>query len=345
MRNVDGPLITVIVPIYNSERYLKRCLESIQKQTYEELEVLMIDDGSSDLSVELCKTYVHSDPRFCLIVQENQGSSAARNVGLSNAHGSLIGFVDSDDYIDPCMFEKLYRALDSEKADVSLCDVYYKGKQEHIHWKNGTYRGQDAIFSEFINGRVINRVYNKLYRAEIVKNVRFPVNRNMMEDASWTPRVLEKAEILTRIAEPLYYYTENEAGLTQSTMSSQKVCSRFANLLDRESICLRKASSVEDERKITRELMMYLRQIMESSDTLELFDVKGMMMETVKENYQLLKRYSDGKDEETMLDAILEGDLSTARRQYRKAVWLYSRSVRTRLRLCKQRMSDFTGRL
>ena len=331
------PLISVIIPVYNSEDYLGRCLSSVCGQTYGNLEVILVNDGSNDRSGEICYEYEQKDRRIRLINQQNRGSAEARNTGLRLARGELIGFVDSDDQIRLEMYEKLYRIMMETGADIALCDVESNGKPEHPDWLDGTFHGKGAVFSEFIHGRVINRAYNKLYRVSVIQGVDFPAGRNMMEDASWTPRVLERVECITRLAEPLYIYTDNETGLTRSKASHTKVCSRFANLLDRESVCLRNAEDEEDRLVVAGELIRYIRQMMESTDDLDLFDICQTLKETVKEQWEILEKVA-GRDEKIMLEAISRCELPVARKQYRRAVWIHGRSVRDRLRLIRQQI-------
>ena len=104
----DKPLISIIVPVYNTEEYLKTCLKSLRLQTYKNLEFIIVNDGSTDKSLDICKEYVFIDNRFKLINQENKGRAAARNTGISKVSGEYIGFVDSDDWIEKDMFEHLY---------------------------------------------------------------------------------------------------------------------------------------------------------------------------------------------------------------------------------------------
>ena len=115
------PLISVIVPIYNAEQYIDRCLKSILKQTYSNLEVLLIDDGSSDGSSSICKQYELSDNRVHYYHQHNSGVSAARNKGLDIAKGEYIGFCDADDWIESDMYEVLYSMINSSQSDIAIC--------------------------------------------------------------------------------------------------------------------------------------------------------------------------------------------------------------------------------
>lgn len=118
-------LISVIVPVYKVERYLCRCVDSIIAQTYTNLQIILVDDGSPDGSGAICDDYAAKDPRITVIHKENGGLSDARNAGLGAARGSYIGFVDSDDYISVDMYEKLYKAIVACNADMSVCNFRY----------------------------------------------------------------------------------------------------------------------------------------------------------------------------------------------------------------------------
>ena len=123
--------ITVVVPIYNAEQYIERAVKSLLNQTTNEIEIILVDDGSKDNSIEICKNYLNQDKRVQLIHQENSGVSAARNRGIEQACGEYIGFIDSDDWIEPNMYECLLREANQASADIVICDartVYEDGK-------------------------------------------------------------------------------------------------------------------------------------------------------------------------------------------------------------------------
>lgn len=122
----DSPLISVIIPVYNVEKYLHRCLDSVIEQTYKNLEVILIDDGSTDHSGEICDDYAAKDVRIHVIHQENQGVSAARNKGLDTAKGEYIAFVDSDDYILPEMYAKMLECIIENNVDFCVCQWQYE---------------------------------------------------------------------------------------------------------------------------------------------------------------------------------------------------------------------------
>lgn len=121
---MDKPLVSVIVPVYNVEKYLDECVRSIMNQTYQNLEILLIDDGSTDRSPEMCDTYARQDSRVKVIHQHNQGLSAARNTGMNSMKGEYFGFVDSDDYIEPTMYEKLLAPM-NEGVRMTQCGFWH----------------------------------------------------------------------------------------------------------------------------------------------------------------------------------------------------------------------------
>ena len=123
-------LVTVVVPIYNVERYLEKCLTSIILQTYKNLEVILVNDGSTDNSLNICKEFEKEDSRIRIISQENKGLSVARNVGIENAKGEYIAFVDSDDFISCKFIENLYNESIRNNSDIVCCDFYYVNELE-----------------------------------------------------------------------------------------------------------------------------------------------------------------------------------------------------------------------
>ena len=120
---MNQDLISIVVPIYNTEKYLKRCIESILNQTYQNLEVILVNDGSLDKSGQICNEYAKRDKRIKVIHKENTGSAESRNIGIKYATGKLIGFVDSDDYIDKNMYEMLYKDLKKHDAEIAICNI------------------------------------------------------------------------------------------------------------------------------------------------------------------------------------------------------------------------------
>lgn len=217
------PLISVIVPVYKVENYLDKCIFSIVQQTYTNLEIILVDDGSPDRSGEICDKWAAKDRRIQVIHQENSGSGAARNVALDIAKGDLVAFVDSDDYLAPDMFEYLYGLL-KQGAEIAECghvDVFddqtvFSCTDTAVR----TYTVQEAM-AEHIHDRIFRQlIWNKLYRREVIDDIRFPVDKKI-DDEFFTYQVLGNAQNLIRSNKICYAYRQQEASVMHS-MGSQK---------------------------------------------------------------------------------------------------------------------------
>jgi len=184
---MKSELISIIIPVYNVEDYLARCLESILFQSFKDFEVLLIDDGSTDGSGKICDAYAQNDTRIRVIHKVNGGVSSARNVGLNNANGQYISFVDSDDFVHPCFLEFLYNSIKSSKADISICD--YEKRNDNTIIKHGinelTTEIREISHYDFSIYSISNHstVVTKLYRFDVLKNHFFDTSLNYGEDA------------------------------------------------------------------------------------------------------------------------------------------------------------------
>jgi len=211
------PVISIIVPVYNAAKYLGKCLDSIQAQTYTSLEILLIDDGSTDESLAICEEYARKDSRFRVIHQENQGVSAARNKGLDLASGDFIGFVDSDDWIEPDMYELLYKNLCEADADVSTCShtraTIKKDAEPRTYIFNQTEAMNAALGAELNNRFVGIYFWNKLYKKEVFNSVRCPVGM-IYEDVYIILDLLGNVKKMVSTNELKYYYRETPESIT-----------------------------------------------------------------------------------------------------------------------------------
>ena len=200
-------MISVIIPVYNVEPYLRKCLDSVVNQTYKELEILIIDDGSTDGSGAICDEYAKTDKRIRVFHTENRGLSCARNLGLDEAKGEWIGFVDSDDWIEPDMYEVLLKNAEKTGADVVECgysriypdSVYIRQKEELII--NGGKEAIHALFQHKIN----ETVWNKLWSRKSFCVIRFPEGR-VFEDVATTYRLLNAANYICTVSPVKYCY-------------------------------------------------------------------------------------------------------------------------------------------
>ena len=207
-----NPLISVIVPIYNVAPWLPRCLDSIIGQTYKNLEILLINDGSTDNSLEICQTYAAKDPRIKVIHQENQGVSAARNAGLDNAQGDFIMFVDSDDWLTLDACEKLLNTQKQTNADIVIGNFYFF--QDGIPPCAGIPSIKTNISSPLINlhdtfGIAIKSlcvICGKLYPRTALISLRFNPKYKLGEDVDFLFQAIEKFQNFAFLSSPIYYY-------------------------------------------------------------------------------------------------------------------------------------------
>lgn len=204
-------LISIIVPVYKVECYLKRCVDSILMQTYKNFELILVDDGSPDNAPWICDEYARRDCRVRVIHKLNGGLSSARNAGLDAAKGEYIGFVDSDDFIKPQMYEKLLHALQESRADLAVCGYYYVDENGDecdvspcIPNKDILVQGKEAY--HILSERLMVPAWNKLYRYEIFASLRYPVGR-LHEDEFIKASLYHNRSVIC-ICEPLLYYTQ-----------------------------------------------------------------------------------------------------------------------------------------
>lgn len=224
------PLISVIVPVYRVEAYLERCVKSILSQTYENLEVILVDDGSPDQCPAICDACAEKDARMKVIHQENKGLSGARNAGIDAASGEYLAFVDSDDYVSPHFIEELYHLLQDTGCAIGQCRFSYvkgDGLVEEGDSAFCIYRGEslmEQLYGPEEKATCFVVAWNKLYRAELFKEtgIRYPEGR-IHEDEATTYRLFHEAKKLAFLDRALYgYYTENGGSIT-SVFSAKRL--------------------------------------------------------------------------------------------------------------------------
>ena len=224
------PLISVIVPVYRVEKYLERCVKSILSQTYKNLEVILVDDGSPDQCPAICDACAEKDARVKVIHQENKGLSGARNAGIDAASGEYLAFVDSDDYVSPHFIEELYQLLQDTGCAIGQCRFSYvkgDGLVEEGDSAFRIYRGEslmEQLYGPEEKATCFVVAWNKLYRAELFKDtgIRYPEGR-IHEDEATTYRLFHEAKKLAFLDRALYgYYTEN-GGIITSVFSAKRL--------------------------------------------------------------------------------------------------------------------------
>ncbi len=213
--NDYNPLISLIVPIYNVEIFLKECIDSILNQTYKNIELILVDDESPDNSGKICEDYKEKDSRVVVIHQKNQGVAGARNTGIKASKGEYICFVDSDDYVHPEYVERLYSIIKKYNAEFSFCKYYCvdensniieqkNDKKSHEDLKDVSYNKFDYL--NILNShQTTNMVWNNMYKRSIFDNIQFPVGKRW-EDCRVIYKIVDCFDVIHGINEKLYYY-------------------------------------------------------------------------------------------------------------------------------------------
>ena len=219
-------LVSIIIPVYGVEQYLDRCVRSVVNQSYPHLEIILVDDGSADQCPAICDAWASRDSRIQVIHKTNGGLSSARNAGLDAARGAWIGFVDSDDYIAPEMYEVLYQAVQSTGADLALCDyaeVDEAGapcQSMHVRLEKKVFAGQDLLKNA--TDSMIQPAWNKLYRRAVFAQLRYPEGK-LNEDLFLIPEVCLQIQKAVVVPKTLYYYVQRGG----SIMSGNKTLRHF----------------------------------------------------------------------------------------------------------------------
>lgn len=241
-------LISIIVPVYKVEKYLDKCVQSIVDQTYQNLEIILVDDGSPDNCGAMCDVWAEKDSRIKVIHKANGGLSDARNAGMAVTTGDWVTFVDSDDWLDPDMYEALLNTAREADADVVACryQMVYPGQESFPKVCTGDItilKTQDAMESLIQNGLVKQVVWNKLYSAHLVKNIPFALGK-WHEDEIWTWQVIMKANRYAAVDKLGYYYLQRNGSIM-----GQSYCAKRLDAL--EGKCQRHAAICENMPELT----------------------------------------------------------------------------------------------
>lgn len=224
------PCISVIIPAYNAEKYIEKCIQSIIKQDYRDFEIIIVNDGSTDDTKAICEKYVKLDNRIKLVNTENRGAGSARNTGISKASGRYISFIDADDYICEDYYTRMYEMLKEEDADI--VEGHYKrvsGYDENIFTKTGEQKeytnmekllvlyGDDEV--EYINSVIVT---NKLYRKELFNEARFPVNR-IIDDEFIMYKLIYNSKKIISTPDIMYAYVQSEESVMRASFKEKRV--------------------------------------------------------------------------------------------------------------------------
>lgn len=222
----DYPLISVIVPVYKVEKYLDQCIRSITQQTYQNLEIILVDDGSPDQSGAICDAWAKIDPRIQVIHQENGGGGAARNTGLDIARGEFISMIDSDDYLERHMYEHLL-GLMQESVGITECTVVMT-ESDHQVLDDGVHAQiTDADRIEAMRLHIRDELFcqtppNKLYRRSVIGDIRFPVG-NLIDDEFFTYQVIGNCKKLVHSSAMMYAYRQQPGSAMHKPFSIKRL--------------------------------------------------------------------------------------------------------------------------
>lgn len=226
MGEVIMPKISIIVPVYNVEEYIHRCIDSILAQTFTDFELILVNDGSPDQCGKICDKYAENDSRIKVIHKKNGGVAEARNFGLEIAQSQYIGFVDSDDYIESTMYEKLYTACINNSAEISVCgrcDIYENKKEStFVLPKEEIWDKKKAIENLLTWNNIDSSVCDKLIKSNIFEGLKFPVDKNV-EDIFIAYKLIFKSNKICHIGEPLYNYCHRKDSRSVEDFSEERL--------------------------------------------------------------------------------------------------------------------------
>lgn len=241
-------MISIIVPVYNLEEYLPKCLESIVNQTYGDLQIILVDDGSTDSSGKICDDFAAEDSRITVIHKTNGGVSAARNDGLAIAEGEYVGFVDGDDIIAPDMYGVLLEKAEGSHADLTVCSYVTRTPAADIRktadsFYTSDFRAEPERFLYLYNNYLLNALWNKLFRRELIKSG-FPVGVKMGEDLMFILRYMDGCKSVCMTDRCLYEYVIRGNSATSSFQPQRvdtvirlyRVLNRFCETFDSDEV-------------------------------------------------------------------------------------------------------------
>ena len=212
------PLVSILVPVYNVEKYLRKCLDSLLNQTYPSIEIILINDGSTDSSLEICQEYADKYKNIYVYTYENKGISTTRNRALDQMHGDYLMFVDSDDFIAKKTVEKMMERMQEQQADIVMCgfvmDYYKVIPLFRPVAKNATFDTIETLQRMILNKGINNYPWGKLYKASTFENVRFPENTYGFEDTRTIFKAIIQAKKIATMPNRYYHYVQRRGSIT-----------------------------------------------------------------------------------------------------------------------------------
>lgn len=284
-------MLSVIIPIYNVEKYLTKCIESVINQTYKNIEIILVNDGSTDNSKEIIDKYSSIDSRIKVINKKNGGLSDARNVGIELAKGEYITFLDSDDWIELNMYEKLYKYIKQENADIVQCSYQKVYDEEVNNQKNkeevNIMSGEKSLYNL---GEKTVVVWNKIYKRELFNDIRFPKGK-YHEDEFTIYKVLYKANKIVDLNLPLVYYRQREDSIMNSKFNLKRLDALEAF---NERLAFYKEKNLDELQQITFAQILHFTNLfyikIKDSDIDNKHEILKVLRKSIKKDYILFMK-------------------------------------------------------
>ena len=295
---MNDPLISLIIPCYNAERTVSKCSASVKKKKKKNLEIIVINDGSTDDTLEIIKRFQKDDPRIILLDQENAGVSKARNQGIQKAGGEFICFVDSDDWVENNYCASLYNALVKTNADISIAEAFYEDEKGDQNLKNQTFDESVSIYDQqsalklLLEDKIIqSHPWGKLYKSTLLKDISFPENLEAFEDYFTMFKVFKNAQTVVKINKPVYHYVQFENSLSHNLTPKRAYHFYLAlmeaySFLNSQNIDLSFKKSIV--KNILKKSLMVLKRIIRNTNSDEMLAEK----ESIRKGLAVFLNYS-----------------------------------------------------
>ena len=288
------PLISLIIPCYNAEQTLEKCLNSVIDQSYRNLQIIIVDDGSTDGTSKIYENFQSKDERIEILRQENFGVARARNKGIKSARGEYICFVDSDDWVEDNYCTQLYHLIVTENADIAIIEARYEDVDGNVTFEKPiseefVFDGKRALALLLEDHVVQSHPWGKLYKAHFLKNVSFPESLKCFEDYSTLFKIFDKAVKVVRSNDQLYHYVQHDDSLSHNL--SPKTAFYFYLAIMEVFNFYQSTTQIKNQEKITKnivkKLLMVLKRILRNTTDEEMKPEK----EKIRQSFKLFLQY------------------------------------------------------
>lgn len=287
------PIISVIIPMYNAGRYVEKCLQSIISQTYKNIEIIIVNDGSTDNSQSICEAYAKQDNRIKLINTENRGAGSARNTGLEIAKGSYVSFIDSDDYICEDYYERLYGMIRQSGADIAIGRYERIPEHDVMHFIQSDKIKECTSIEELLvlygedEDKYINAVLvtNKLFKRELFgDNIRYPIGR-LIDDEFIIYKLIDKSKKIVYTDDVMYAYVQSDSSVMRTNFKEKRVYDTI-DVYDEVYAYFRKKGNEELNKKILIRYLSYCVELAQKTSKSTIIDDKEKVYQYLKEKFE-----------------------------------------------------------